>query len=66
MSNSLSTIRVEELGGTKEQGDLVRFALLGRIIACEAPERARERKKDPLYNSIPILQYNETTHWKIE
>ena len=44
----------------------MRFALLGRIIACEAPERARERKKDPLYNSIPILQYNETTHWKIE
>ena len=44
----------------------MRFALLGRIIACEAPERAREREKDPLYNSIPILQYNETTHWKIE
>ena len=45
----------------------MRFALLGRIIACEAPERpVRKKIKDPLYNSIPILQYSEKTHWKIE
>ena len=45
----------------------MRFALLGRIIACEAPERpVRKKIKDPLYNSIPILQYNETICWKME